>query len=130
MPSTKIKDNPMTRLLPTVAITSALIVSAAAISAPAYAESETTQTVTLTYDLEELKSPIGAIDVLEDLERQAREACVTVVPLIRTESVDNDCVSGVLTQAISRIDNAQLTTAYEQADGLASRLSDDTKSEG
>ena len=120
----------MTRLLPTVAITSALIVSAAAISAPAYAESETTQTVTLTYDLEELKSPIGAIDVLEDLERQAREACVTVVPLIRTESVDNDCVSGVLTQAISRIDNAQLTTAYEQADGLALRLSDDTKSEG
>jgi len=106
----------MTRFLPTVAILGATALSATLFTAPAMADAVVTQPVTLSFEVSELETATTAGNVLSDLQRQAREACMSVTPVLRTENVDEACVADVLEQAVEGIDNAALTAAYEQTD--------------
>ena len=112
----------MTRFLPTAAITGALLISASALAAPAHADGVSSERVTLTYNVEELGSAAGADAILGDLERQARDACTYIAPILRTEITDENCVADVLAQAVSAINDASLTAMYESSSGLALRL--------
>ena len=104
----------MTRFLPTVAILSASVLSATLFAAPAMADKMVTQPVTLSYNVLELETSTNADAVLHDLQRQARQACMSITPITRAENIDEVCVADVLEQAVGGIDNAALTAAYEQ----------------
>lgn len=102
----------MTRFLPAAKTLGIALLSTAAFTAPALADTYVSQPVTLTYNVTELQSDAAAFTVLNDLERQAREACVSVEPILNTETVDASCVSDVLDQAVKGIDNDALTAAF------------------
>jgi UrcA family protein len=107
----------MTRFLPTVAAV-ALMASSTIMFAPAaHADAQTEFAVKLTYNTADLTSMDGASTVLRKLERQARTACMTVKPIIQTESVDQACVAEVLTEAVNQIQSPTLTSAFRQMDG-------------
>ena len=72
--------------------------------------------MTLQYDVANLENNGAVNDVLSQLERQARQACTTIAPLLRTEKIDQVCVQNVMVQAVSGIDNAALTEAFQLSD--------------
>ncbi len=100
---------------------SAKLVAAALIvglmSAPALAERAVTQTVSLSFDEAALATAKGSTRVLQDLSRQAVDACTTERPILRTEITDEACVEDVLRQAILAIGNGDLTETYNLARG-------------
>lgn len=126
----KKKDLTMNRFLPTAVLVSTFTLSAALFSAPAHAERITSEPVTLKYDRLALQAQTGANTVLSDLQRQARKACMSVDPVLRTQFVDDVCVSDILEQAVSKIDDPALTSAYERTGGLALRLTDGDTDQG
>ena len=105
----------MTRFLPTAATFTALAFSTGALAAPAMADTIVTEPVTLTYNQAALSQNGETKLVLLDLERQARSACMSVRPIVKTEVVDQACVSGVVQQAVEGINHAALTAEYLQA---------------
>lgn len=106
----------MTRFLPTAATFTALIFSAGALAAPAMADTTVTEPVTLTYSQAALNQNGETRLVLLDLERQARSACMTVKPILKTEIIDQTCVSDVVQQAVEGINHTALTAEYLQSD--------------
>lgn len=108
----------MTRFLPTVAILSVATLAGAMMTAPAAADAYISETVTLTYNANQLTSNAEAARVLSDLERQARTACMNVEPITKTQKIDRACVGNVLAQAIEGIDNAALTSAFQATDNF------------
>lgn len=108
----------MTRFLPTVALLGAATLSANLFTAPAMAETRITESVTLTYNIEQLNSQKLVKTVLSDLKRQARKACTTVRPVLNVEAVDSECAADVLYQAVHAIDNTYLNEAYARLDNL------------
>lgn len=86
-------------------------------SAPALADRAVTQTVSLTYDVAALGDAEGTVSVLDDLSRQAIDACTTERPILRTEITDEACVEDVLHQAILAIGNGNLIETYNIARG-------------
>lgn len=107
----------MTRFLPTVAAVALMATSTTMFAPAAHADGQTELAVKLTYNAADLTSIDGASNVLRKLERQARNACMTVEPIIQTESVDQACVAEVLTEAVDQIQSPTLTTAFRQMDG-------------
>lgn len=121
----------MTRFLPTVAAIGAAIVSAGVFTTPALADTLVTKPVTLSYDIVKLGSTGAVHDVLNQLERQARDACTTIKPVLRTETIDQDCVQDVMVQAVSGIDNAALTEVFQLSDTYQSiALSKEQEAQG
>lgn len=82
--------------------------------ATASAEDTTTFTFEMTYDDAALAYPSGATFVLEDLRRQARQACTLTAPITQVAKIDRGCMTDVVHQAVSTIDNDMLSEAYTQ----------------
>ena len=107
----------MTRFLPTVSKLSAVLVTASVLAAPALAERAVSYDVSFTFDEAQLSTYEGANQVLTDLTAQAENACSFVEPILRTERVDDACVADVMRQAVIAINDAELTDAYNIAEG-------------
>ena len=107
----------MTRFLPTATTLTAAVFSIGVFAAPAMADTLVTEPVTMTYDTTALNEN-GAVElVLQDLQRQAHIACMSIRPLLNTETVDEACVTDVMEQAVEAIDSPILTAAFQQNDG-------------
>ena len=106
----------MTRFLPTVATLGATLLAGSLFTPPATAESYVSETITLSYDIAQLDSNTSVENVLRDLERQARQACTSTLPLLNVRNVDTACVANVLEQAVEGINSPSLTAAFEQAE--------------
>lgn len=105
----------MTRFLPTVAMLGAAALATSAFSTPAYADQIVSESVTITFDINELATLGNADRALANLERQARKACTTTQPILHTQRVDEICVNDVMEQVLTQIDSAALTDAYQLA---------------
>ncbi|MEM6410955.1 MAG: UrcA family protein [Pseudomonadota bacterium] len=107
----------MTRFLPTVAKFTAASLIAAGLATSAMAESTVSYSVKMSFDVAQLNTASGATLVLDDLSRQAEDACSFVEPILRTERIDDACVADVVRQSVIAINNSALTEAYNVAEG-------------
>ncbi len=107
----------MTRFLPTATTLTAAVFSIGAFAAPAMADTIVVAPVTMTYNVSILEENSTVEPVLQDLQRQAHLACMSIKPLLNTETVDEACVTDVMKQAVEAIDSPILTAAFQQNDG-------------
>ncbi|MEL7129118.1 MAG: UrcA family protein [Pseudomonadota bacterium] len=107
----------MTRFLPTVAKFATATLALGLVAMPASADRTVTEEVSFRFNTAALSTPESAASVLAALKTQANAACSYTEPLLRAERIDDVCVDDVMRQAIVAIDDADLTEAYNIAEG-------------
>ena len=92
----------------------ALIGGGVALTAPAYAISPQSDTVTTTIDVRDLKTDYGIAKVYESLERRAETACATAgIKGLSAKNSEKICAEDLLIDFVQDVGHDRLTQYHE-----------------
>ncbi len=88
---------------------------------PAALADTTEVSVDIVYDAELLNEESTAIEVMNSVKAQARDACSFTTSISYTETVDAECVEDVVTKAVNAIVAERHAEGLDTADVFANR---------